>query len=148
LVLATQAGSEIYSKILNSKLLEQKQGTEMVQILPRSSGNILGIRCTGMLTEADYEGILIPELIHIIKNFNKARFLFLMDSDFHGWDTLAFLDYIRFGIDHKDDFEKVAAIGGPLWLEQWMRFKDYFINADVRTFALDELDDAWEWISW
>ncbi len=118
----------------------------MVIVLPESEGKILGVRLIGKLTENDYEKLIIPKLEAVINLHGAARFLFLMDDDFHGWETAALWEYARFGFRQKDRFERIAAVGGPIRLKQWMKLKDHFVPGQIRVFAVSELEQAWDWV--
>jgi SpoIIAA-like len=58
--------------------------------------------------------VLIPRLELIIREYGKARLLLDM-GDFHGWEAAAMWDDTRFGLTHRNDFEKMGVIGGPGW---------------------------------
>jgi hypothetical protein len=84
----------------------------MVSVMPPSHHNILGIQGTGKLTEADYQDVLIPQLEGVLKKYPKARFLYYLDEGFTGWEMGAMWEDAKFGLRHKDDFEKIAVVGG------------------------------------
>lgn len=118
----------------------------MIEILPESHDNILAVRGAGRLSRGDYEDVLVPRLRSLVGEHPKARFLFYMDADFKGWDPVAAWHYARFGLKHRDRFEKVAAVCGPKWVHAGMKLKSYFVNGDVRTFPCAESAEAWKWI--
>ena len=118
----------------------------MIEILPKSHGNILGVKGMGKLTELDYKDVLIPKLEGIIKEHGKARCLFSMGVDFEGWELNAAWDDAKFGIQHRSDFEKVAVVGGPLWMEWGTKIGSLFMSGEVKTFSKDQLEEAWNWI--
>lgn len=118
----------------------------MIQILPQSHDNILAVKGEGRLTREDYEDVLIPRLQSLVEENPKARFLFYMDEDFKGWDPVAAWHYTRFGLKHRNQFEKVAAVCGPKWVHFSMKLKSYFVDGDVRTFPCAQSVDAWNWI--
>ena len=118
----------------------------MIDILPESQGNIIGIRASEQLTDEDYQTILIPRLKAIIHEFAKARVLFLMDQDFQGWELDAMWDDAKFGAAHRHDFEKFAVVGGPLWVEWGAKLGALFMKTQLRTFSNDQLQEAWAWI--
>ena len=118
----------------------------MIEILPESHDNILAVKGAGRLSREDYERVLIPRLESLVEDHPKARFLFYMDEDFKGWDPVAAWHYARFGLKHKDRFEKVAAVCGPKWVQLGMKLKSYFVNGDVKTFACEEGIEALNWI--
>ena len=118
----------------------------MIDILPESLGKILGIRATGTLTDHDYKTVLIPRLETIIREQGTSRVLFLMDEDFQGWEMEAMWDDAKFGMAHRNDFEKCAVVGGPRWVEWGAKLGALLIKTELRTFSGEQLQEAWEWI--
>jgi hypothetical protein len=118
----------------------------MIEILSESHSNILVIRGSGWLSRKDYEEVLIPRLEAMVHEHPKTRFLFLMDADFQGWDVEAALSYAKFGLAHRDSFEKVGAVCGPKWVHWGLQFKSLFLDADVKTFPCEQGADARQWI--
>jgi SpoIIAA-like len=48
----------------------------MIEFMAESSGNIVGVRATGALTDIDYKDILIPRLEKLFDEHGKLRILF------------------------------------------------------------------------
>ncbi len=118
----------------------------MFQIMPESEGKIIGLRATGKLTDRDYREVLIPNLDALIKQQGKIRLLCFMDEEFTGIEAGAFWDDAKFFLPHKDDFEKMAVVGGPKWIELIMKLFGPLMEGDVKTFSGDQISKAWEWI--
>lgn len=118
----------------------------MLEILPQSHGKTLGVRLTGKVTDTDYEEIFLPLLEKLIKEHGKIRCLYFMDSEFEGWTIGAMWDDAKFGIKHKDDFEKFAIVGGPKWAEWGSRIFSHIVSGEIKTYSGDRLDEAWTWI--
>jgi hypothetical protein len=118
----------------------------MVQIMPESQGKILGLRATGKLTDQDYQEVLIPRLEALIKKHGKVRLLCFMDEEFAGVEAGAMWDDAKFFLPHKNDFEKMAIVGGPKWIELIMKLFAPLMQGEYKTFATGELSKAWEWI--
>ena len=85
----------------------------MIEIMAESSGNIIGIKAIGTLTDADYQEMLIPNLEGLFAQYRKLRMLFYMGEEFAGWTVSAAWDDMNFGLKHRADFEKIAVVGGP-----------------------------------
>ncbi|MGH9554074.1 MAG: STAS/SEC14 domain-containing protein, partial [Terriglobales bacterium] len=79
----------------------------MIEVVEQD-GNVLSLQANGTLTHADYEQVMIPKLEQIIKEHGKARILFAMGDEFHGWEPEAMWDDAKFGMKHRTDFEKCA----------------------------------------
>jgi len=119
----------------------------MINVLPESKGNILVISATGKLTDQDYKEVLIPRLEAIIHEHGKARLLLDMGDEFHGWEPAAAWDDARFGIAHRNDFEKMGVIGGPGWVDWSLKIGALFIGGEIRNFAADERKEALRWVA-
>jgi len=119
----------------------------MIEILPESQRNILGIRASGKLTDSDYKDVLIPHLEKIIGAQGQVRVLCQMADDFHGCEGAAMWDDAKFGYTHRNDFEKFAVVGGKRWVEWGAKLGALFMHTELRTFSGDQLPEAWEWIN-
>ena len=101
----------------------------MIEIMTESAGNVLGVRLTGKVTDDDYETVFIPALEKKIAEHGKARIVYYMDSEFEGWNVGAMWDDAKFGLKHRNDFEKIGPwsadrlglSGEPSWRGIWSR---------------------------
>lgn len=118
----------------------------MIEFMPESIGSAIGIRAGGKLTDADYKRDLIPRLDTLFNKHGKLRVLFFMDETFNGWDLEAAWDDASLGLRHRADFEKIAVVGGPAWVEWCIKFAGFLMKGEIRTFGRDQLTAAWEWI--
>ena len=114
----------------------------MLKIMPESQGKIIGLRATRKLTDQDYKEVLIPGLEALISKHGKIRLLCFMDEEFAGLEPGAIWDDAKFFFPHKDDFEKMAIVGGPKWVELTMKLFAPLIEGDVKTFSDDHLQEA------
>jgi hypothetical protein len=117
----------------------------MIEVLPESKENILVLRTVGKLTDQDYKDVLIPRLDSIIREYGRARLLLDM-GDFHGWEAAALWDDARFGLTHRNDFEKMGVIGGPRWVEWGVKLAGMVVGGEIRSFSPGESEDALNWI--
>ena len=118
----------------------------MIEVLPQSEGKTFGVRFTGKATDEDYENVVLPGLETVIQEYGKVRCLYFMDEGFQGWELGAMWDDAKYGIKHKNDFEKIAVVGGPKWTEWATRFASHFMSTEIKTYSADQLDDAWSWV--
>lgn len=118
----------------------------MIEFMKESSGNILGVRAGGKLTDTDYKRVLIPRFESMFDQHGKLRVLFFMDETFEGWDLQAAWDDASIGLRHRTDFEKIAVVGGPAWVEWCIKLSWFLMKGEIRTFRRDQLAAAWEWV--
>ena len=117
----------------------------MLHILPESQAYILGIKASGKFTNQDYREFLIPRLEDLIKEHSRVRVLFYLDEDFQGFEREAILNE-PFGHEHRNNFQKIAIVGGSWWLSLEMKLITPFLAGEVRNFSRSELPEAWTWI--
>ena len=117
----------------------------MVELLERSSGNILGFQMSGRLHDQDYAQF-VPVIEAAIDEYGKVRLL-AQFHDFHGWTAHALWDDIKFSSRHCTEVERIAIVGDKLW-EYWMSSVcKPFTKAKVQYFDVLECDEAWSWLS-
>jgi hypothetical protein len=119
----------------------------MIEKLPESSGNILGFRIRGKLTEADYREHLDPEIEKTMKEYPKMKIVWVME-DFKGWTIGGAWEDFLLGTKFSA-FEKMAMVIDESW-DEWMTplFKTFstLIRIELRFFRKERLAEAWEWI--
>jgi hypothetical protein len=118
----------------------------MVEIMPESHGKMLAVKVDGKLTDADYKEIFIPRSEELIKQFGKIRMFVHMAKNFRGWEPHAAWDDAVFGIKHRNDFEKLAVVGGANWIEWGTKLAKHLMSGEVRTYSEDQLQEALEWL--
>ncbi|MGH3559381.1 MAG: STAS/SEC14 domain-containing protein [Mycobacterium sp.] len=119
----------------------------MIDVMEESSGNILGFRATGKLSQPDYRDVLHPRIEELLKEFPTLNVLFLMDDAFEGWCLGAAWTNTIFDLKHRRDFDKIAMVGSPRWEEWCVKLAAApLMRGEMRTFRLDELTQAWEWL--
>jgi len=115
-------------------------------VLPEIGGNVLVLKAVGKLTDQDYKNVLIPRLESIIRDQGKTRLLLDMGDAFQGWEGAALWDDARFGLAHRNDFEKMGVIGGPRWVEWGLKLADIVISGEIKRFSPGDREEALRWI--
>lgn len=119
----------------------------MIEKLPASSGNILGFRIRGKLTEADYRDLLVPEMEKAMKEYSKIRVVWVMEG-FEGWTVGGAWEDFLLGLKFSA-VEKMATVIDENW-DEWMTllFKAFttLTRTEIRFFKTERLAEAWEWI--
>ncbi len=120
----------------------------MIEFLPQSEGKTVGIKISGTLTHEDYQHT-IPKLENLIKEHQKLNMLVEVGNPpFDHMELRAMYDDARFGIPHRNDFEKFAIVGElPVWADLGATIGSWFTTAQIKEFTPDEKDKAWDWIT-
>lgn len=120
----------------------------MIESLSESHGNVVGLRASGKLTDDDYKKILAPHIEAVAQEYGRVRILLYLDESFEGWEPKALWDDFELSFGKLgDSFEKIALVGGPIWVEWGMELGKYLIPVVVKTFPGDQLQEAWDWIN-
>lgn len=119
----------------------------MYEILPRSSGNVLGLKFSGRLSHAEYKSML-PYIYEKIDEYQKVRLLLELNH-FEGWDLRAALDDVLFAVRHHSSIERLALVTDTAE-DQWMALVDQPFGrvggGKERLFKASELEKAWDWL--
>ncbi len=119
----------------------------MIEVLPQTNGNVLVIKATEKLTNEDYKDVLIPHLESIIKEYGRVRFLVDLSTNFDGWHVSALWDDVRFGVAHRNSFEKVAVVGGPKCAEWATKLSKILMNGEIKYFEPNHYEEAYQWVN-
>ncbi|MEA3489368.1 MAG: STAS/SEC14 domain-containing protein [Candidatus Omnitrophota bacterium] len=118
----------------------------MIEILAESHDNVLGIKGSGKITDQDYKEVIIPKIDSILSKYGRGKFLYYLSEEFEGFELGAMWDDLKYAGSYSDKFDKIALVGGPRWVEWTTKVFGHFVKAEMKTFAEDQLDDAWQWI--
>jgi hypothetical protein len=99
----------------------------------------------GKLSRADFKKFG-PEIERMISVRVEIRLLVTL-HDFHGWDAGALWEDIKWDAKHFNHIERLAIIGEKSW-HKWMTgFCKPFTTAEIRSFALDQRNEAIAWLN-
>jgi hypothetical protein len=115
-----------------------------IQLDEQDGGKILVVHVSGKLAKADYEHF-VPEFDRLVRLHGKLRVLFDM-TGFHGWETGALWEDIKFDVKHFADIERLAMVGDSKWEQGMATFCKPFTKAVIRYFDHAKADDARAWL--
>ena len=119
----------------------------MFEFLPESKDDLLALRASESLSADDYEKKLVPRLKELFKAHGKLRMLVEFADDFSGWgSSRAALDDIKIGLQHPNNFKKVALVNPPRWVIWGMKLYALFAPGKVKYFTRQEHGKALEWL--
>jgi hypothetical protein len=118
----------------------------MIEILPETQGNTLVVKATSKLTTKDYEEVFIPKLKELIQQHGKVRAVLYLDDNFEGWELGAMWDDAKFGIQHRNDFDKIAIVSSKKYIEWASKIGSHFMKGQLKPFDGSQLQEALAWI--
>lgn len=108
---------------------------------------VIGYSAVGMVTADDYGKVLIPEMEAKIAEGGKLRFLYVLGPEFEGFEIGAMVDDATFGFRHFFDFEKIAFVSDDHAYRKMVEGFGLMMPAEVRAFAVAEIDAAKAWLA-
>ncbi len=117
----------------------------MIEIMSETEGNILVVKATEKLTASDYEEVFIPKINQLIQEYRKVRVVVFLAENFSGWEIGAAWDDAKFGIQHRNDFEKMAVVGGSKWVKWATKISSHFMVGQVAVYDTSDLQNAVAW---
>jgi hypothetical protein len=116
-----------------------------VTLIEKDGGRLLEVNLKGKLSNEDYE-LFAPEVERQIEKNGKIDMLVRMD-DFHGWETGALWEDVKFDLKHFSDVEHLALVGDKKWEKGMSTFCKPFTTAEIKYFDTSEEDQAHRWIT-
>jgi hypothetical protein len=117
----------------------------MIDVLPGMPPKVLGFKMSGKLHDDDYKKF-VPMVDDAIASDGKVRILAEF-HDFHGWDTHALWDDIKFSTTHCTKIERIALVGEKAWEKGMATVCKPFTMAKIKYFDAGEVDAAKKWLS-
>ena len=103
------------------------------------------IKIEGTLTHNDYER-MIPMLRSSIDGVKEPKVKVLIDAtEFDGWELRAAWDDLRFGIEFREVFTKVAFVGTKSIEEYAVKIGNWFMSGELKFFK--SKDEAYAWLN-
>jgi hypothetical protein len=101
------------------------------------------IAMLGKLTHEDYK-MFVPMIDKALKKAKGLEADLLVDMrEFKGWEFLAAWDDFKFGVKHRNAFDKMAIVGNRKWEEQSTAMMSHLMKGKMKFFKKREKALAW-----
>ncbi len=102
------------------------------------------IAMIGKLKHEDYQ-LFVPMIDKALKGAKGLEVDMLVDMrDFKGWEFLAAWDDFKFGVKHRNAFDKMAIIGNKKWEEASTAMMSHLMTGKSKFFK--EREKALSWL--
>jgi hypothetical protein len=118
----------------------------MIEHLATRSPDQIEFRFSGDVKQSDYETTLIPAVETALETQDTIRILVIFDESFSGFDLGAAWSDTKMGLSHWRGFDRVAVATDLGWLKIAMQGFAPLAPCPVRSFPLDQADDARRWL--
>jgi len=98
----------------------------------------------GKLKDEDYK-LFVPMIDKVLKEAKGLEVDLLVDmTGFKGWELLAAWDDMKFGIKHRNAFDKLAIVGNKKWEEVSVNMMRHLMKGKSKFFK--EREKALSWL--
>ncbi|MBD1391037.1 STAS/SEC14 domain-containing protein [Neiella sp. HB171785] len=118
----------------------------MIIVRDDMPAGLIAMEAVGEVTRADYQDIIRPELERAFAHGEKVRFLYILGSQFKGFEAAALIDDAKLGIKHLGDFERIAVVCDVKWVNHAIKLVNVATPCPVKRFAVEQQTDAISWL--
>ncbi len=118
----------------------------MFEHIKKIQGNVIAIRITGEIT--DNEHLQIDKLLSERIAQHKRIRLFIVVMHYTSFNSAeALYEDMRMVKLRADNIDKMAVVGDRQWKDTWVALFGLFSRLETRYFQIDQIEDAWQWIT-
>ena len=115
-----------------------------ITLTPISESDAVVLTLTGKIDKSEYHSFAL--ILHeAIKQHGKIRLLVVMEN-FTGLQLGALWEELKFGVQHSNDFSRMAFVGDKKWEENLVELSKPFIGAVIKYFELPNVEEARRWL--
>ena len=118
----------------------------MIEALSGFPDDIVAVACKGHVTRHDYETVLIPTVEKALKQHDKVRLYYQIDTDFEGIDPGAVWEDFWVGVEHLTRWSRIAVVTDVDWIRHTMSVFSFLMPGDMKIFPTSEKAKARDWI--
>jgi len=118
----------------------------MIEVKLNEDAGIVTVVPSTPLNKEDFTH-LTNEVDPYFEKEGKLKGLIIQVKSFPGWEDFAgLLSHLQFVREHHKKIEKVAAVTDGRIISIMPKIVDHFVNAKVKYFPYENLDEAIEWV--
>lgn len=119
----------------------------MIEVKQTGRDDLLEVRISAPVTDADYRDVLIPAMDEAIARADNVRLLAVLDAGVSDFTLGAMWDDARMGLKHWRGFDRIALVTGSTGLARTARVFSVFMPCPVATFGPHDVDAARRWLT-
>lgn len=119
----------------------------MIEQLNGFPDNVAAFRCSGQVTKVDYDSVLVPAVVDVMRAHDKVRLYYETGEDLAGFEAGAMWEDFKFGVEHLMRWERVAIVTDVNWIKKAVRLFAFVMPATTKLFSRAESAQARAWIS-
>ena len=119
----------------------------MLRLIEGLPDNVVGVEAVGEVRAGDYDDVLDPAVRKATDSHDKIRFLYVLGDEFDGYSGGAMWEDTKLGLTHWTSFERIALVTDNDTYEDAVKAFGWLLPGQVRTYDLDDRDEATDWVT-
>jgi SpoIIAA-like len=117
----------------------------MINVLTGLPEGVIGFEASGKIAAEDYRDVVLPALEQATKT-GDVRFVIVM-RDFDGMSGGAIWQDLKMGIEHLRSWKRIALVTDINWMTHATDLFGWMTPGETKTFALDQEEQAIQWVA-
>jgi hypothetical protein len=118
----------------------------MIEQLKDFPPNVLAFVCSGKVSRAEYDTVLVPAVREALKKHDKLRLYYETAGDFQIEPGAMWEDF-KVGMEHLTRWERMAVVTDIDWIKHTMQFFSFMMPGQLKSFPRAEAAQARAWVS-
>ena len=119
----------------------------MIEQLSGFPDNVVAFVCSGRVTRADYDTVLVPAVTAALRKPGRMRLYYETGPDFAGLDLGAAWEDFMVGMETIARWERIAVVTDVEWIRHASGFFGFLMPAATKVFSRSEAARARVWIA-
>lgn len=119
----------------------------MLQQIQNLPAHVAGVHATGEVTKEDMETVLIPLLDSLVERKDKINYILVLETPVQNFTLGAWWDDLKLGLKNFTHWNRIAIVSDQKAVEYFSDVFRFFVPGKSKGFSLDELQEAYDWIS-
>ena len=118
----------------------------MIETLKDFPADAVAVRCSGFVSKADYDQVLVPAVERALETSERIRLYYEVAPDFALITPAAMWEDFRVGTQHWTRWKRIAVVTDVAWIRQLVVMFGFLLPGAVRVFGLAEAAEARAWL--
>lgn len=118
----------------------------MIRILNNLPKNVLGVELSGEVTKDEYDNVF-PKLEKLAKSEGEINYLVVVKTEIKNLTMGVWWDDFKLALKHITKWNKIAIVTGEELIRNTTEVFGFVYPGDSKSFKLNELDEATDWVS-
>jgi hypothetical protein len=119
----------------------------MVELLKELPPHVAAYRASGAVSTEEYQQVVMARVDEVAAQYGKINFLVLLETSMDNYSIGAFLNYLKVSFQHFFKWNRMAIVTDERWLRKAYAALSVLVHGEIKTYPLQEAEEAKRWVS-